>query len=75
MSVTLSLELLITGSAEDVQDFWGKLKPQGEELSSKHLSKLINNLETDEEDPFTDYQVTFNPDNSLIDLPPINWTV
>jgi len=66
MSVTLSLELLITGSAEDVQDFWGKLKPQGDELSSNHFSRLTNSTASDEDDPFTDYEVTFQQDNCLI---------
>lgn len=64
MSVTLSLELLVTGTAENVQDFWGKLKPQGEELSSNHFFKLINGSATDE-DPFTDYEVTFPQENCL----------
>jgi hypothetical protein len=64
MGVTLSLELLVTGTAENVQDFWGKLKRQGEELSSNHFFKLINGSAT-EEDPFTDYEVTFPQENRL----------
>lgn len=54
----LSIELVVTGSAEDIEIFWIRLKPENEKLSSNHFFKLTSGQLSDDEEPFQDYEIT-----------------
>ena len=66
----LSIELVITGSAEDLESFWTHLKPEHEKLSSNHFLKLTSGRLSDTEENFQGYEVTRKQDTQLI----IAWT-
>ena len=70
MSVMLSIELVVTGSAEDVESFWARLKPKDEKLSSNHFLKLTSGQLSDAEEDFQDYEITKEQDTQLC----IAWT-
>lgn len=48
----------VTGSAEDIEIFWIRLKPENEKLSSNHFLKLTSGQLSDDEEPFQDYEIT-----------------
>lgn len=54
----LSIELVVTGAAEDIEIFWMRLKPESEKLSSNHFLKLTSGQPSDDEEPFEDYEIT-----------------
>jgi len=65
MSVMLSIELVVTGSAEDLESFWARLKPENEKLSSNHFLNLTSGQLSDGEEDFQDYEITKEQDTQL----------
>jgi len=67
MSVMLSMELLVTGSAAELKDFWSALNPKNERLSTRHFQSVLDQV-VDDETAFDEFEVQIDESKQAITI-------
>lgn len=57
MSVSLSIELVVTGPAEVVKAFWAVLNPNNDKVNSNHFQRVLGQTVDPSQDPFDSFDV------------------